>query len=72
MLAGDNEGVVTGTVHAFRPCASMAHLMVLAGVFASAGEAKRNGWAKPVPPGFTLLTVGKRRLEITIINTREG
>lgn len=38
---------------------TMAHVMVDAGMFRSVGEAKRNGWNRPVAVG--LYRVGKRQ-----------
>lgn len=43
---------------------SMAHVMHAAGVFTSVGQARRNGWDRPVPRGFDKFTVGKRRLAV--------
>ena len=39
----------------------MAHIMHLAGVFPSVGIARKNGWNKPIPEGFSEFTVGKSR-----------
>lgn len=49
---------------------SMAHLLARIGKFASVGEAKRNGWAKPIPTGWTEITIGKgaKRTDIFIWN----
>lgn len=37
----------------------MAHIMAKIGFFPSVGQARKNGWDKPIPPGFTKLTVGR-------------
>jgi len=46
----------------------LAHFMYQANVFSSISEARRNGWDKPVPTGFSQYTVGKHRALITILN----
>ena len=50
---------------------TIAHLMAKAGIFQSISEAKRNGWDRPIPEGFSTLTVGKNKSRITILNTGE-
>lgn len=49
----------------------MAHLLHKAGAFKSVGDAKRNGWNKPVPFGFSMTRVGKN-LMVNIVNRIEG
>ncbi len=46
----------------------MAHIMHLAGVFPSVGIARKNGWNKPIPEGFSEFTVGKSRKKVWILN----
>lgn len=38
----------------------MAHILHKAGIFPSVSQARKNGWNKPIPDGFTELTVGKK------------
>jgi hypothetical protein len=38
----------------------MAHILHKAGIFPSVSQARKNGWNKPIPEGFTILTVGKK------------
>jgi hypothetical protein len=38
----------------------MAHILHQAGIFPSVSQARKQGWNKPIPEGFTMLTVGKR------------
>jgi hypothetical protein len=38
----------------------MAHILFEAGIFPSVSQARKNGWNKPIPEGFTILTVGKK------------
>lgn len=46
----------------------LAHLMKEAGIFPSVSEARRNGWNKPIPSGFSHFVVGKKRSSIAILN----
>ena len=46
----------------------MVHLMFQAGLFKSVSEARRNGWNKPIPSGFSDMRVGKKKIRITILN----
>ena len=46
----------------------MAHVMHLAGVFPSVGIARKSGWNKPIPKGFWQKKVGKKKIEVSILN----
>ena len=46
----------------------MAHIMHLAGVFPSVNIARKNGWNKPIPKGFSEFTVGKNKKKVWILN----
>ena len=46
----------------------MAHIMHLAGVFPSVGIARKNGWNKPIPEGFSEFTIGKMKKKVWILN----
>lgn len=46
----------------------MAHLLHHAGLFPSVTQAKKNGWDKPIPSGFDMFVVGKKKITITIWN----
>jgi len=46
----------------------MAHLLFAAGVFQSVSLARKNGWNKPIPKGFTDFRAGKSKTRITILN----
>jgi len=46
----------------------MAHVMHSAGIFPSVGTARKNGWNKPIPNGFSIFTVGKKRKKVFILN----
>ena len=46
----------------------MAHVMHMAGVFPSVGIARKNGWNKPIPNGFSEFTVGKAKKKVWILN----
>ena len=47
---------------------TMAHVMHAAGIFPSVGIARKNGWNKPIPEGFSEFTVGKRKKKVWILN----
>lgn len=46
----------------------MAHIMYAAGIFSSVSQARKNGWDKPIPKGFSDIRVGKLKKRITILN----
>ena len=46
----------------------LAHGMHMAGVFPSVGIARKNGWNKPIPEGFSEFTVGKLKKKVWILN----
>jgi hypothetical protein len=50
----------------------LAHLVSAAGAFQSVGEAKRNGWNKPIPAGYSHYVIGKRKIEVAILNKFDG
>ena len=49
----------------------MAHVMHRAGIFPSVGQARKNGWDKPIPEGMSHFVVGKRKLNVWILNLWE-
>ena len=46
----------------------LAHIMCWAGAFPSVSQARKNGWDKPIPFGFSEFKVGKRKRCIFILN----
>jgi len=44
----------------------MAHVMHKAGIFPSVSQARKNGWNKPIPKGFSHLVVGKLKRQVFI------
>ncbi len=52
----------------FDDSAIMAHLVAKAGAFKSVGDARRNGWDKPIPEGYSDHTIGKRKIQVNILN----
>lgn len=58
-----------GPVIRFPESWSMAHIMHAAGIFKSIGEARKNGWNKPIPNGFQHLVVTKRKINVFVLNT---
>ena len=49
----------------------MAHVMHLANIFPSVSSARKQGWNKPIPGGFSEFTVGKNKTKIWILNLTE-
>jgi len=47
---------------------TLAHLMHRAGLFPSIGQARNNGWNKPIPLGFSQFFVGKKKFGVFILN----
>jgi hypothetical protein len=46
----------------------LAHIMHWADAFSSVSQARKNGWDKPVPWGFSEFKVGKLKKHIFILN----
>ena len=47
---------------------TMAHIMHKAGIFPSISQARKNGWKKPIPTGFSHFIIGKKKREVFIFN----
>ena len=47
---------------------TIAQLLADCKIFSSTSDAKRNGWDKEIPKGFSEFTIGKRKNKITIFN----
>lgn len=47
---------------------SMANIITTVGIFPSVSQARKNGWNKPIPKGFSDMRVGKTKTRITIFN----
>ena len=47
---------------------TMADIMALFGIFPSKGQAKKNGWDRPIPFGFNSFTVGKLKHTLWIFH----
>ena len=58
------------TFKSFSAGATMADLMVMAGKFPSKGQARKNGWDKEIPFGYSHFKVGsgKNRMDIYVLN----
>lgn len=50
---------------------TMAHVMHAAGLFPSVSQARKNGWDKPIPEGWSEYTVGKLRKRVFVYNWPE-
>ena len=77
-ISGDDRSLFLGPFEAcdgpfieIEPQWTMAHIMTGAGVFPSVGQARKNGWDKPIPAGYSEHTVGKRRVRIFILTPFE-
>lgn len=46
---------------------NFAALMKLCGAFKSANDARRNGWDKEIPEGFSEWEIGKKKIKLTIL-----
>ena len=46
----------------------LAHVMHVSGLFPSVSAARKNGWNKPIPNGFSEFTVGKDKKKVFILN----
>lgn len=58
-IFGDANGVVHDPVELFDPANdTIAHLLV-GMAFGSVTQARKNGWDKPIPAGFSEVKVGK-------------
>lgn len=49
---------------------NMANIVAAAGIFPSTTQARRNGFDKDIPKGFTDMYLGKKKIRITILNIR--
>lgn len=47
---------------------SLAHLFTQLGLFSSNSQARKAGWGKEVPQGYSEYTIGKLRTKIYILN----
>jgi len=46
----------------------LAHIMCWADAFPSVSQARKNGWDRPIPFGFSEFKVGKNKRHIFILN----
>lgn len=69
-FAEEKAGIVPDIVHMTEYDKSMAHLLHRLGKFKSVGEARRNGWEKPIPEGWSRFEIGKNhnKLDLCIWN----
>lgn len=54
-------------VERFNDTESLAHLMARAGIFPSVTLARKNGWNKPIPDGYSQFIVSKKKHTITVL-----
>lgn len=51
---------------------TMAHVAVHVGLFQSLTQARKNGFNKPIPDGFSQHVLGKKKTQVTILNRYSG
>ena len=61
---------MNGGTH-FNDTHTLAHIMHWAGIFPSVSQARKNGWHKPIPFGFSEFIVGKTKKQVFILNKIE-
>lgn len=68
LFFGDLEGN-TPEIFWMPPSTNMIDILAQSKIFASKGQAKKNGWAdkSEIPEGFSEFTVGKLKHRITIL-----
>lgn len=52
----EDDGITIPLTAEYR---TMAHIMAKVGFFKSVSDARRNGWDKPIPKGYSEYVVGK-------------
>lgn len=62
----ENETFDTPLIRLEESDRSMAHLLVRLGKFSSVGEAKKNGWDRPIPMGWNHFAIGKNKNRIDV------
>ena len=62
----DEKGVKPDLIFLEETDKTMAHLLAKIGKFKSVGEAKRNGWDKLIPTGWTEFNIGKAKNRVDI------
>lgn len=69
----DEDGIVPEFTPLIESDRTMAHLLARLGKFQSVGEAKKNGWDKPIPSGWSEFTIGKaaKRWDLFIWNPEQ-
>ncbi len=71
LFFSDQDGVVR---EEFRPLEEgwiMAHILANIGLFPSVSQARKNGWDKPIPSGFSdFKGIGKNKVRITIFKEK--
>ena len=69
MEEGEREDII-----GIRENWTMAHILVAAGILPSLTQAKKMKEDKPIPPGFTIITRGKKknRKELVIFNGNDS
>lgn len=53
------------------PTDKWCHLLAKINFFPSIGQARKNGWDKDIPFGWTDVVMGKKKVRICILNLKE-
>ena len=63
-------GPLTGleVFYPIQPHYKLSNVMHISGVFTSTTQAKKNGWDKDIPKGYSEYTVGKTKRKIYVLN----
>jgi hypothetical protein len=70
---GDDEGIIpVGEIFLERDLSTrFPELLADLGLFPSRGQARKNGWDKDIPEGWTDLTIGKLKNRVCILKRTE-
>ncbi len=63
-----DEHIIGTAVNSITGDWMLCHLMHFTGLFPSVSAARKNGWNKPIPKGFSEFTVGKMKKKVWILN----
>ncbi len=72
LFLGPLDPEVDAPLQVLPPEWQLAHVAHACGFFPSVGQARKNGWAGPVPPGYSEYTFSKRRVRLYILSPYPG
>jgi hypothetical protein len=68
LLFAPNDHTPPEVIHFFPATLRMPQLLKEVLIFSSTSQARKAGWDKPIPPGWSDFTIGKKRTRICIWN----